>query len=141
MSNDKEKPDPGSPLEKAKAGMFYWATRPRTETEHLSFSRVNKSVPWAVASFLKIMDRIEQLSQAKFDKKNPHKFNTNEYIQSDMSHEMVRNLMNACVSVDAHRAKLIMETVKDMNRPQVDIMAGLGGVLGKDEDTEKEEEL
>jgi len=139
---DEDKPKTDSALEIARAEMFYWASNPNTEKEYLSFARVNSAVPWATATFLRIMDRIEQLAQCKFDKEDPRKYEIDETIKSTIAHKAVIDLMAGTTAVGGERAKLILETVRDMTRPQTGIFGALGDLFRKkDEELDQPEEV
>jgi len=133
----------GSALDQARANMLYWATKPRENIEINDFGHLMPEHPYAIAVLRECFDFWEQNANAKFrtkDKdgnevliKNPKLAIIDETIKCAFGTQMLNNLQSASAAVSGERAKMVLETVKDIGRPQ-GFLGNIMGAISKEED-------
>lgn len=141
MAKKKKEEDFNPVLETAKSETMKWSRNPTTEMEKRTFSRIHTDAPYVLAVFNSEMDRIEQLLKAKIDEKDFTKFTVDKKIRSEFAHNFSNVLLEASVAVRGARARLLIDMLKNMNRPANNFMAGLAGMLGGHEQELDETEI
>ena len=141
MGKKKEEKDLNPVLETAKSETMRWARSPTEEMDKRTFSRIHTDAPYVLAVFNSEMDRIEQLIQAKIDEKDLTKFTVDKTIRSEFAHTFSNVLLEASVAVRGARARLLIDMLKNMNRPANNWMAGIAGMLGGHEQELDETEI
>jgi len=160
---EKSKKESSEPvLDSARAQMLRWATKPETEQEKLTSSRITPIQPYAFSCIRNILDYWEQLCNATFlkSKKKEETFDSkkhlpegvkfnprihyhiDEEIDCEFGSEFVNDILSGSVGVGADRAKMVLETTRDIGRPQTGLFGGLGAMLfGKDQEMDQPEEI
>lgn len=125
-------------LDQAKADTMRWATKPNNEMERRTFSRIHVETPFTLAVFLSQMDFIHQLLNSPIENtENLNDLNVDKTLVSDFAHDFASILLESSVAVNGQRAKLMVEMVKDMNRPS-NWMGGLGSLIsGQNQELEE----
>lgn len=141
-------------LDKGRAEVLRYYTSPLSEQDKHGAANLNNGQPVAMALFRTLMNRKASLSRIKFydprslDKDNPlyqdTDFNpkyhfTYETRECQLGKPFMNNLLAGTMAVGGKRAKIVLETVKDIGRPQQNLFGQLGAMMG-DKDEEYDEE-
>ena len=126
----------GSAVDKAKAKAIEWLIEPSNAKQRHTFARINSTAPYAIASFLNIMDFIEQILSADIDESDVRKFTIDDTLRSADCHEFINTLLETSASVTGERAQQVSDMVTKMNHKHSG-MPFLGNLLGQASDEEQ----
>ena len=163
MSDPKEDDPKGDTiLDTWRAYMLEWATTPPTEQGKLTSARLTPVQPYALSVLRTNLNYWEQLSNAKFlvPKKKNEEFDAKKHLPEDtpfdprihyvidekmdceFGMQLIDYLLAGSCGVGANRAKMVMETTRDIGRPQTGMFGALGDLFRrKDEELEQPEEV
>lgn len=163
MSEKENEPPKGDTiLDTYRAQMLEWATTPPTEQGKLTSARLTPIQPYALSVLRTNLNYWEQLSHAKF--LVPHNENEtfdpkkhipkdtpfdprihyviDETMDCEFGMQLIDYLCAGSCGVSANRAKIVMETTRDIGRPQTGMFGALGDLFRrKDEELDQPEEV
>lgn len=157
---EEKNPDQYQPVtDRAKAKAILWATEPQDEQAIRTFSNIAPilvyvfSAVQAIYNYKKqLMDSdliINGLSEKEFEKKYPDGLPLGQQpkITFNLNKELIDNQTKALITemlllapASTPRANLIIDMIKNMNRPAFNPMAMLGGMFGNKSETPVEDE-
>lgn len=163
MNDPKDDPPKGDTvLDTTRAQMLEWATTPPTEQGKLTSARLTPIQPYALSVLRTNLNYWEQLSNARFlvpckkdetfDPKkhiSPHEtfdprihYVIDETMDCEFGMQLIDYLCAGSCGVGANRAKIVMETTRDIGRPQTGMFGALGDLFRrKDEELDQPEEV
>lgn len=162
IMSEKEPPKGDTILDTRRAEMLEWATTPPTEQGKLTSARLTPVQPYALSVLRTNLNYWEQLSNATFlvKRKDSEDFDPKKHIpdgqefdprihwviKEDMDCEFGKQLIDYLLAgscaVSANRAKIVMETTRDIGRPQTGMFGALGDLFRrKDEELDQPEEV
>ncbi|MFX0087783.1 MAG: hypothetical protein ACFFAU_19180 [Candidatus Hodarchaeota archaeon] len=149
-------------LDTKRADMLEWATTPPTEQGKLTSARLTPIQPYALSVLRTNLNYWEQLSHVRFliPKPDTEEFNPavhipegqqfdprihwiiDETMDCEFGKQLIDYLLAGSCGVGANRAKIVMETTRDIGRPQTGIFGALGELFRqKDQELEQPEEV
>lgn len=142
-----EKEPESKELDKARAETLLWAIDPTTEIEKHSSAHLNPTQPFAFSIFREIMNARARWATCTFDKDKGENFNPKKHYtitdtaECQSGKKIIDNLLAGTAAVKGRRAELVLETTKDIGRPQQNVFGQLAGMLGKSQELEQPEEV
>lgn len=148
-TEDKKKaPEPNPSLEQARADILKWASNPKEPLEILDFANLTPVQPYALSVMREVLNFWEQNCEISFKDskgnyiKRPHDAIIDPTVECDFGNRLIDDICAASVAVGGKRAKLLVESVRDIGRPQTNLLGSLGALMsGKDQEMETPEEV
>jgi len=149
-------------LDTWRAHMLEWATTPPTEQGKLTSARLTPIQPYALSVLRTNLNYWEQLSNARFlipcpedEKFNPRihlppdtqfdpriHFVIDERLDCEFGMQLIDYLCAGSCAVGGSRAKVVLETTRDIGRPQTGLLGSLSGLFGgREQELEQPEEV
>lgn len=157
-----DSPKDDSILDTRRAEMLEWATTPPTEQGKLTSARLTAIQPYALSVLRTNLNYWEQLSNARFlmPKEKDEEFDPKKHLPEgikfdprihyvidetmdcEFGMQLIDYLCAGSCGIAGHRAKIVMETTRDIGRPQTSLLGNLGALMaGKDQEMDQPEEV